>query len=73
MTLVTFLPGDGTEHQLEVQYIASDGAKGPDGRCAFCHGDPCAEFSTSDTLIAQYFERNRSWATTCPMCDGRPS
>lgn len=72
MTLVNYLPGDGTEIPVDVEYLA-DFPRGTGGTCAFCHGDPCAERSAADTLIAQYFERNRSWAETCPMCDGRPT
>lgn len=72
MTIVDFLPGDGHQYQVDVKYIAYDFAKGQDGTCAFCHGDPLNEDGTPDTQIALYYERNPR-AETCPMCLGRPS
>lgn len=57
---------------VEVSWV-SDYARGPDGRCAFCHGDSCAEKSGEDTPIGRYFKENEEWAETCPCCDGRPS
>jgi len=56
---------------LSVIYLA-DFARGVDGTCAFCHGDPCAEFGGPTTLIGAYFARNPR-AETCPLCDGRPA
>ncbi len=48
-------------------------ARGPDGLCAFCHGDPCNERPTEeDTPIKRFYKENE-WANTCPCCDGRPS
>lgn len=72
MVVVVFLPGDGTTQHVEVNYI-SDFARDKKSQCAFCHGDPRGEFSLRDSDIAQYYERNSSWAVTCPMCGGRPS
>lgn len=71
MPQIEFAPGDGTKVTLDVAFIASDFARGDDGTCAFCCGDPCAESSPPDSRIAQFFKRN-AWAETCPMCDGRP-
>lgn len=53
MPLVTYYPGDGTEQQIEVAWIG-DFAPGPDGTCAFCRADPCAERSVPNTPIAQF-------------------
>jgi hypothetical protein len=56
--------GDGLEPTtvLEVIYAHSDqtgmGLTGPDGECAYCHGDPCAE-SEIPTLPGP-----------CPECGG---
>jgi hypothetical protein len=52
-------------------YDVSEFPRGKDGTCAFCQGDPCADLG--EGLIALYFEANKSWATTCPVCDGRPT
>lgn len=73
MPLVKFLPGDSTEHMLEVAYIARY-ARNAAGDCAFCLGDPCAEFETTpgDTPIRQYF-RNLKFADCCPFCQGSPT
>lgn len=46
--------------------------RGSDGLCALCHGDPCAETSAPDSLIAQLY-RAEPGTSTCPVCDGRPS
>ena len=74
--LVPFLgdrpdPANEPETMLSVIYIA-EFPRGVDGTCAYCHGDPCAETSGPESLIAKYFA-NFSWAETCPCCDGRPS
>ncbi len=69
---VPFLCGDGSKEViLRVRYIAHIPI-GEDGLCAFCHGDPCNEVSGEDSLIGQYFKRNRR-AETCPCCNGRAS
>lgn len=70
-SIVEYLPGDGTEAFVRVTYIA-DYPRGEDGLCAYCHGDPCAENSTPNSLIGGYYIRNPR-AETCPMCNGRPS
>lgn len=69
--LVPFYPGDGTNTLINVSYI-NDLPRDPDGYCAFCHGDPCAENSDESTHIAAYFARNPT-ATTCPCCKGKAS
>lgn len=66
---VTYCPGDGTTVELDVDYI-SDFPRGPDGTCAYCLGDPCAEQRPTHPRIASYYARNPN-AATCPMCDGR--
>ena len=45
------------------------------GLCAFCHGDPCAESSPPDSLIARERACSPSYAPfeTCPCCEGRPT
>jgi hypothetical protein len=68
---VPYLPGDGTEQQLEVAYIA-EYPRGPGGTCAFCSGDPLGTRSPAGSLIAAYYRRNPT-AETCPLCQGRPS
>ncbi len=68
---IPFLPGDGTEIHVEVAYIA-DFPCAPNGTCAFCLGDPCAENQPPHPRIAAYYARNAD-AQTCPMCDGRPT
>lgn len=44
-----------------------------DGRCAFCHGDPCGEDSPPESLIRREMAACQSYAPfeTCPCCDGR--
>jgi hypothetical protein len=71
MSQVAFCPGDGTTIMLEVAYMA-EFLRDNDGVCAFCHGDPCAEESGTDTPIGAYFQRNPN-SETCPCCKGRPS
>ena len=64
---------------LDVRYFA-EFLRDVRGQCAFCHGDPCAERSAPDSLIAREYEcwKNARWASdsgyfTCPCCQGRPS
>jgi hypothetical protein len=76
-----FWPDPQTRLDLEVAYFA-EFPRGPDGTCAFCRGDPCAENPPAHTMsklgdppgyrIASYYERNPD-AVTCPMCEGRPT
>jgi hypothetical protein len=77
---VPFLPGDGTDEvMLDVIYIAGDFARGYNGQCAYCEGDPWAETSGPDTRIWGYVNRAKeaAWRSNkdvaCPMCEGRPS
>lgn len=93
LPLVEFIIGDADAAtgwpgsvKIPVAYIAQF-PRDRDGTCAFCHGDPCAEFSPPDSQIAQYFARGRARAAqyenpllrqgampqTCPCCDGRPT
>lgn len=70
---VPFLPGDDSDEiLLKVLYIAGGFPRDEDSRCAFCHGDPCAETSKKSSQIAKYFKRNKD-AETCPCCEGRAS
>lgn len=57
--------------QLEVGAIY-DFARGLDGTCAFCQGDPCNEAKSIDTPISRFYAKN-THAETCPVCDGRPT
>lgn len=57
---------------LSVAYVANGYARGADGTCAFCHGDPFAERSPPDSLIARFY-KVKPRATTCPVCEGRPT
>ena len=73
MIMVPFYCGDGSGAiLLEVSGIAEGYARGPNGTCAFCNGDPCAEDSKPGTHIADFFLRNPR-AETCPCCGGRPT
>lgn len=62
---------DDGEVWLDVKYIA-EFARDAKGLCAFCHGDPCAESSPPDSLIARELEA-ATWRGACPCCEGRPS
>lgn len=68
---VLFYPGTGGEERLPVAYV-SGYPRGPGGRCAFCHGDPTCEDSPPDSPIGRYFAA-APHASSCPVCDGRPS
>lgn len=63
--------------ECEVESVSGGFARGPDGRCAFCHGDPCAERSDKDSPIYRYMRDENGkwngWASTCPCCEGRPT
>lgn len=69
---VPFTHGAGGYTLLDVAYI-SNFPRGVDGDCAFCHGDPCAEYSDSDSPIARLRAKLGKLFETCPMCDGRAS
>lgn len=70
--LVPFYVGDGRGPIfLTVTYVA-EYLRGPDGLCAFCHGDPLAEESGPETLIGNFWARNPH-QETCPCCSGRPA
>lgn len=78
--IVRFLPGNGMHYDLPVRYIAADCAKGPDGRCAFCEGDPIAETDAAPQRICDYMAglfkgEPTTWMRpeSCPFCNGRPS
>lgn len=78
---VPFVIGDGSgDIMLDVKYITDGFARDADSCCAFCHGDPCAEYSPPESRIAQYHERHAvdrvkypGCYDTCPCCNGRPS
>lgn len=72
MPIVEFLIGDGSEYFLEVIYIAHDFARGPGGNCAFCEGDPLAEYSPQGAPISVYLRENPD-EEYCPFCNGRQS
>jgi hypothetical protein len=61
---------------LPVAYITDDFARGPDGTCAFCRGDPCAEDPRSPNRIHEYMA-GEDWMISkpvhCPFCKGRPT
>lgn len=63
------------EYLLPVAYITDDFARGPDGTCAFCEGDPCAEDPDSPERIHEYMEGEFSGSRPehCPFCKGRPT
>ena len=69
--LLPFYAGS-EEILLPVSHIADGYARGPDGTCAFCKGDPCNEDSSPETPIARFYA---AWpgADTCPVCEGRPT
>jgi hypothetical protein len=75
--LVEFVPGGPDTYTLPVAYIADDFARGPDGTCAFCEGDPCAEDPASPERIHRYMAGNPEWPwwqpAHCPFCKGRPT
>lgn len=61
----------------EVTSVCGGYARGKDGLCAYCDGDPCAERSAPETRIYRYMKdengKYRPGADTCPCCEGRPS
>ena len=71
--LVPFYVGDGSGALLLTVTRHAEFLRGRDGTCAFCHGDPCADDSPADSLIATFFSRNESLGNTCPCCEGRPT
>lgn len=56
--------------QCEVVNIADGFARGPDGTCALCLGDPCNERPIEGSNISKFYELNPR-ADTCPSCEGR--
>lgn len=77
MPLIRFLPGDGTEEQIEVAYIGQS-PRNAQGLCAFCNADPCGEDSPPESPIRRYIDRNAEFKCpdvygVCPMCKGAPS
>lgn len=63
------------DYLLPVSCIADDFARGPDGTCAFCEGDPCAEGPNANERIVEYMEGEFDWSNPvhCPFCKGRPT
>jgi len=70
--LVPVYIGDGRDAILLTVRYWAEFLRGPDGTCAFCHGDPCAEQSGPATLISNFYARNPG-IETCPVCNGRPT
>lgn len=60
-------------YECEVAHIG-EFAKGPDGACAFCEGDPCNEYPEQhpNAAINKYVADGKFY-DTCPCCDGRAS
>ena len=52
MNKVRYLPGNGSEYLIDVNYISYDFARDADSKCAFCHGDPCPNMMVTITLPA---------------------
>ena len=78
MSKVRYLPGNGQEYFIDVNYISYEFARDADSRCAFCHGDPCPKIlSTTPTIIQKYYFDCAAGGYlrphTCPMCKGGPS
>lgn len=65
-----FRISDSKQVELDVVHFW-EYPRGEDGLCVLCHGDPCAD-GGDDTLIAEWW-RNNPHASTCPICEGRPS
>lgn len=72
MPTISYIPGNGKEYQVEVEYIAFDYPCAKDSTCAFCKADPCNERSDLSSNIAKYYKDSPK-SLTCPMCDGRPT
>lgn len=70
--LVPFFAADGGGAILLTVACWADYLRDVDNRCAFCHGDPCAERAGTNSLIYLYYQRC-PWANTCPCCQGRPT
>lgn len=67
--------GEGERVILLVSYWA-EYLRDINGLCAFCHGDPCADSSPPDSLIARERNCEPPWPSsfnTCPNCRGRPT
>lgn len=62
--------GSFTSIRIFVSHIA-EYARGSDGTCALCHGDPLDE-KKEDSLIHRFYSENPD-AGTCPVCTGRPT
>jgi hypothetical protein len=61
-------------YECEVDCISDGYARGPDGTCAFCAGDPCNEYpeQNPDAAMKKYAVENPRFET-CPCCEGRPT
>lgn len=72
--LVEFMPGNGRVYARHVSRVVQF-ARGEDGTCAFCDGDPCAEYSPEGSPIVEYMNRGKPGyhPETCPFCEGRAS
>lgn len=61
-------------YECEVEYI-NEYARGPNGRCAFCNGDPCLEYPDryGETAMKEYNKDTEGDWDTCPCCEGAPT
>lgn len=61
-------------YECNVVRISDGYARGPNGTCAFCEGDPCNEHpeENGDTAIKKY-ALDYPRFETCPCCNGRPT
>ena len=73
MAEIEFITGHGTDPRANPKAEVTRWSRfprGPAGTCAFCLGDPCNEFSSPDSVIAQFYAVAPD-AVTCPVCDGQ--
>lgn len=68
---ILYLPGNGEEYYLDVDYLADVAIKG--SYCAFCLADPCNEKNERGTHIHRYAGEKGDRFIHCPMCGGRSS
>ena len=69
-SIISFYPGDGKCYEIEVVKISGGYARGVNGLCAFCDGDPGGEDSGRVAAIYAYYVRNKD-AEFCPCCEGK--
>jgi hypothetical protein len=67
---------NGKVYIMPVAYFYDGYPRGRGGACAFCKGDPCNRHSAPDSFISQFYRHSQAAntvATTCPICEGRPT